>query len=240
MFYKAETLASMSQNPVILFLAFNCASSLNIFFSSSIISSSVELNYKSFKTSALLNDIIKISNTKLCFSSTDDSKQELYVALIDILGKDIGLVIRYYILPIYSKYKLKFMGDMRLHLYKNFAAFAFSFCRQDECENRNNEHFAGFMMFSYPNGTDYSLNLADYLFYNNIKIDNIIIDLKENVRIDNNIFGMVYSGIKIKEINNCDQISLFSTLNENEYINVNSILAKNEKIKLHFNSYNAF
>ena len=71
MFYKAETLASMSQNPVILFLTFNCASSLNIFFSSSIISSSVELNYKSFQTSALLNDIIKISNTKICFSSTD-------------------------------------------------------------------------------------------------------------------------------------------------------------------------
>ena len=238
MFYKGETFLKMSKNPIILFLTYDGDKALNNFFSDSIISSSsVELNYKSFKTSALLNDIIKISNTKLCFSSTDDSKQELYVALIDILGKDIGLVIRYYILPIYSKYKLKFMGDMRLHLYKNFAAFAFSFCRQDECENRNNEHFAGFMMFSYPNGTDYSLNLADYLFYNNIKIDNIIIDLKENVRIDNNIFGMVYSGIKIKEINNC---SLFSTLNENEYINVNSILAKNEKIKLHFNSYNAF
>ena len=221
-------LPNMIQYPLILFKTFNSTSStLNNYLTFS----SIELNYKTFNSSALLNDIIRIADNKLCFISTSDSKEELYIVFLNIVETS-RIIERYYIIPIFNNYNFKFLGDMRIHLYNNYVAFAFSFCRQSICENKNDENYAGFMIFSYPNGTDYSFNLTDYLLISSNKIDNIIIDLKENFRIDNNIFGMVYSGIKIKEIKNCDGISFLSNKDENRYIADNSILAKDEKIKL--------
>ena len=41
-----------------------------------------------------------------------------------------------------------------------------------------------------------------------MKIDDIIVDLKDNAFIDNNIFGYTYSGIQITNISGCDNINL--------------------------------
>ena len=193
----------------------------------------ISLDKKEFHPYCLLNDLIKISTTKLCFISTSTSKEELYNVLINIFNTD-KVVLRYYTLDIYSKYTFKFLYDMRLNLYNNFISFAFSFCRQSSCED-DDTHYAGLMIFSYPNGTDYNLNLTKYIFDND-DIDNLIIDLKDNVRIDNNIFGLIYSGIIIKAINNCDNMNLFSSVNTNTYISVSSQLEKDEKIKIIFSS----
>ena len=92
---------------------------------------------------------------------------------------------------------------MKLHLYNNYVAFAFSFCHHPSCEVKNDIHYSSFLIFSNPNGIDYNLNLTEYLFKDkDIKIYNLEIDLKDSIIIDNNIFGLVYSGIKIKRINN--------------------------------------
>jgi hypothetical protein len=95
------------------------------------------------------------------------------------------------------------------------------------------------MIFSYPNGTDSFLNLTQYIFNNN-GINNLVFDLKRNIRIDNNIFGLVYKKIVIKEKNNCDNINIFSNIIQDKSIDVNSTLNENEKIKIKLNSYNAF
>ena len=202
----------------------------------------IELKQISCKNSSLLNDIIKITNKKLCFISTSNSKEILYIALINIINKNSidSIVLRYYSINIFLKYTFKIMGDMKLHLYNNYVAFAFSFCHQSSCEVKSDTHHASFLIFSYPNGIDYNLNLTEYLFNdNNIKIYNLEIDLKDNIRIDNNIFGLVFSGIKIKRIYNCPSISFFSSLYTNSYINQTSILKEDEKIKVSFNSYNS-
>lgn len=129
------------------------------------------------------------------------------------------------------------MGEMRLHLYNNFPVFGFCFCRQSLCETKVNPHYAGFMIFSYPNATNYNLNMTEYLFINNdTKIYNIDFSLKENIRIDNNIFGLIYSGIKTKGISNYNYINFFSSINSNTPIGQNSILHENEKIKVSFDS----
>ena len=159
---------------------------------------------------------------------------------------------------------------MKLYLYNNYTSFAFSFCKQAICETKFDPHYTSFMIFSYPNGTDYNLDLIEYLFkYNNL--DNLEIDLKENVRIDNNIFGLVYSNIIIKGTNNnCNNLDLFSfssnnsnsprnkfrNLGRNNPINTppnisifnksigeNSTLKEDEKIKVSlkpYSSYNSF
>ena len=198
----------------------------------------INLNKKEFNTYSLLNDLVKISNTKLCYISTSTNKEELYIILLNIFNTN-QIVIRYYTIAIYELYQFKFLLDMRAHLYNNYISFAFSFCRQNVCNDKNDPHYPGFMIFSYANGTDYNLILNDYLFNNNeIKINDLEIDLKKHVRIDNNVFGLVYSGIQIKEIINCDNLKLFSSLKENIYINESYILVENETIKLKFDSYN--
>ena len=199
--------------------------------------SEIKLNQKTFIDSSLLNDFIKMSNTKLCFISTSTSKEDLYVVLIKIFNTN-KIVIRYYTIDIYTKYNFKFLEDMRAHLFDKYISFAFSFCRQSSCSSESDTHYAGFLVFNYPNGTDYDFNLVDDIIEKN-KIDDLIIDLNKYVRIDNNIFGLVYSAIIIKEINNCDNISFFSTVKENTNISINYNLTKNENINVTFNSYNA-
>ena len=91
------------------------------------------------------------------------------------------------------------------------------------------------MIFSYPNGIDYDLDIIDFLFdNNNITIDDIEINLNNHVKIDNNIFGHVYKNIKIKELKNCGTAKFLSTIDKNKYINTNSLLDSNENIKLIF------
>ena len=234
-FYKAKLIIavySMETFPTIIFKRIESATSISDYLTP------IELNQKEFSSSSLLNDFIKISNTKLCFTSTSTSKENFYIILINIINRN-SIVLRYYTLDIFSKYTFKFLQDMRVHLYNNFVAFAFSFCRQSNCESESNPHYAGFMIFSYPNGTDSFLNLTQYIFNNN-GINNLVFDLKQNIRIDNNIFGLVYKKIVIKEKNNCDNINIFSNINQDRLIDVNSTLNENEKIKIKLNSYNAF
>ena len=70
-------------------------------------------------------------------------------------------------------------------------------------------------MVIQPNSTNEYLNLSQYLEINEGNIfDNITIDLKKNTKIENNIFGYVYSHINIIKLIGCDDIILKST-NEN-------------------------
>ena len=100
------------------------------------------------------------------------------------------MVIRYSIIDIYAKYRFKFLEGMRIHLFDKYIAFAFSFCRQSSCASESDTHFTGFMIFNYPNGTDYNFNLVNDIFEKN-KIDDLIIDLKKYEKICNNTFGLV-------------------------------------------------
>ena len=237
-FYKASlglTGYTLDSYPTIL-IKYYTGSSLNKYFSMD----SISLNKKEFNTYCLLNDLIKISNQKICFISTSVNKEELIIVLLNVFDTN-KIVIRYYSIAIFNLYTFKFLLETRASPYNNYISFAFCFCRQSECENKENPHYAGLMIFSYANGNDYTLNLTDYLFNNNeIKINDLQIDLKENVRIDNNIFGLIYSGIEIKQIINCENINLLSSLNENTNITINYTLLQNEKINVTFNSYNTF
>ena len=47
-------------------------------------------------------------------------------------------------------------------------AFASSYCPQDDCEdNENDNQYSAFFILSYPNSTDTTLILDQYLFTNN-------------------------------------------------------------------------
>ena len=226
-------LTSMITYPKILFKNFiESSSSLENYFESY---SEIELNKTSFNTYCLLNDMIKINDNKLVYIGTSESKEYLYIVLMNIIGKT-GITVRYYTIEIFNLYTFKFLLDMKAHLYKNFISFAFSFCRVSKCEGKNDTHFAGLMIFSYPNGTDFNLNIIDYLFtYDNL--DNLQINLKENVVIENNIFGFIYSSIKIINFIDCDNIDFFKSTDEETKIQKDSNLNEDEKIKIKIREY---
>ena len=101
---------------------------------------------------------------------------------------------------------------MTAQLYKKFIALAFSYCPSGSCTSDTNgeDHYTAFLLFSYPNGTDWEFNINNYLFENNKKnSDNIIVDMKQKVKIENNLFGYTYYGYLIKE-NTCNNIILLS------------------------------
>ena len=98
---------------------------------------------------------------------------------------------------------------MRAQLYNNLIAFAFSFCRQDNCFVDQDLHSSAFLIFGYQNGIDDSLNITDFLLKNNdIKINNITIDLYNNFVIENNIFGYEFLEILIQDKIECSDFNL--------------------------------
>ena len=198
----------------------------------------IDLDKRVFNINVLLNDIIKINDIKICFIGTSNNMDMLYVVLLNIFGTQ-KVVIRYYDIDLYSLYHYKIFKEFRTHLYKNFVSFAFSFCNIDTCKEETDEHYSAFMIFSYANGTDYSLNVTDYLLRNNdITIDNIIISLKDNTFIENNIFGYEYLNIRLLNIENCSSIIFFSSIETSKIFVKNNYLEKNENIRLKFSNYN--
>ena len=221
----------MYNRPLILFKKYNGTSIENYFPNIN----EIELKY-TFNNYCLLNDMIKVSDNKLCYTGTSETKDQLFIILIDIF--ESGLILRYYSINIFNEYSFKFLLDVRQHLYKKtFISFAFSFCRVSQCESKEDTHFAGLMIFNYPNGTDYNLNLTEYYFQNN-NLDNIIIDLKENVTIENNIFGLIYFGASIIFMDGCESVSFLSASDESYSLTFGSFVT--EKIKLKIKSFTKF
>ncbi|MBP5698576.1 MAG: hypothetical protein J6W96_03515, partial [Alphaproteobacteria bacterium] len=110
-------------------------------------------------------------------------------------------------------------------------SIAFSFCQESNCNvDEDNIHYSGLIIFSYPNTTDVYINLKTL---ENVDINNIIIDLQNHVKIENNIFGLIYSSIQITEKINCDNILLNSTTKGSE-ITTNYKLDEGENIHLGF------
>ncbi len=194
----------------------------------------VELTKYSNNNYCLKNDLIKITDTKLCFTATSSANDTLNIMLINIFESN-NVFVRYYQIRFFKLNKYKILLDMRGSLYKNFIATAFSYCRQEVCYNdKEGDHYAGLILFSYPSQENSELNIINYLFDNNdIKISNIIVNFKNNLIIDNNIFGFIYYGIKIKE-NKCDIIDIMKYDTE-EKIQINETVA-NEKVRLIFNA----
>mgnify|MGYP003571295984 CR=1 FL=1 len=188
---------------------------------------------KKFIKNCLMNEIIKISEKKICYIVPSEEKEELYIVLLNIYETE-KVIIRYFKIDIYKLYNLKFLTEISGHLYNNFISFAFSYCKQESCSNDDDEHYSAFLIFSYPNITEIKFDLEKYLFDNNIHIDDFEVNLKENIKIENNIFGLIYRGIIILNISNCENINLVSSISTTKPIEINTILEINEKIKIIF------
>jgi hypothetical protein len=90
-----------------------------------------------FNNYCLKNDLIKITDNKLCFITSSNNNETLYIIFLNILNEN-DVVIRYYSINIFKLNKYKILLDMRGNLYKNFIALAFSYCRSEICYSDRN------------------------------------------------------------------------------------------------------
>ena len=199
----------------------------------------LELSKHSFLYNLLINDLVKLTESKIVFSSVIEDKKIVYIILISIFG-DKKINLRYYPLKIYESHHYKVLFDLRLHNYNNFIALGLSLCPTDECLFDNNTHYSTLMILNYPNNTDQTLYLDEYLYYNNITIDNIEIDLKEYLNFENNIFGYIFLKTSIINITGCGDYKFYISTNEKVEIKEGENLEGDEKIKIKYKGNDNF
>jgi hypothetical protein len=185
----------------------------------------IELNSYGFNSSLYLNDFIKLSQELLCFASVSTEKDILYLITISIFEDRTKVTIRYYVIRTYKLYNYKFYFDLRLDKFKEYIALGSSYCEQSSCED-SDIHYSSLIIFSFPTSKDISKDIIDELLEKNQMLEdiNFNLNLNNHILIENNIFGLIYSQIEIKSVQNCDNnIKLVSSKN-NFDITIGSIL----------------
>ena len=197
------------------------------------------LSYANFNKSSLMNDIAKISDTKVCYTASLEGRETFFIVVYHIINME-KIKIRYYSFPIFQLRNFKILSDMKSFSYNQFVVIAASVCNQSVCNNDHyDDHYSSVIIFSYPNSTDIDFDISDELLKEKEKtIEDLEIDLKNYVRIENNIFGYIYKKIQMNNIIcNNNYIKLYSTKN-NLPISGDYNLDIDEKIKLKFEDNN--
>ena len=200
----------------------------------------INLNKYKFDTFSLSNDLIKLKEDKICFSSLFIDDTIMYIILINLFKDDKSYKVRYYSISLSNINNSIIFAYIRTHNYNNFISLGFSYFNDNDYDEYNN-HFAALMLFSYANSTDNSSDLYEFLINNcNSTINDFSVNLWNEVRIENNIFGYIFDSILIQNISNCLNPQLISSLNKS--IESNTSLSEGELIKLKFidNNYNSF
>ena len=138
----------------------------------------------------MLNDLIKLNENTICFTASSEDKKELIILVFSIYDDDNYMNIRYFSIDIWRENTIKFFCEIRLALYNNFLAMAFSNCDQENCNEdqyASYEHFSSLVFFNYPNSTNINFDIINYIFPDNKNIQNdIIINLESYLNIQNN------------------------------------------------------
>ena len=177
------------------------------------------------------NDLIRIKKYQICFSSISENKEILVIIIFNFYDDYSQFTIRYYIILMYNLYNKKFLLDLKLMEFGNYLSLTASFCSNDYCSSNSHNHYSYLIIFGYPNSNDINFDYIQYLFDENQNIANNNINFIKyinNKKIDNNIFGYIYKGVKILSVP--DNLSVKSVLNNN--IRENYLLNENENITI--------
>lgn len=105
---------------------------------------------------------------------------------------DENIKIRHYLINNYNLYQFKIIDELNLNLYNNFLSMVF------EREYSDSDTLASLIIFSYPNCSDFSVDVSEDL----ISFSNPIIKFSDKCILENNIFGYIIIGIKIYDYTN--------------------------------------
>jgi len=143
----------------------------------------IKITNNNYEFNSKKADMIKLKNKKFCLSTFTTDETELNIFIIDNYLEE-KIKIRHYIIKTYSLYKLKIREELHLSLYNDLIAMTFGGLYD------SSSTFSYSMVVSYPNSTDFSIDITDNL----ISFVNPILQLYEKCNIENNIFGYYFSG----------------------------------------------
>ena len=162
--------------------------------------SDIILHKGNFQSNVYLNDIIKLNDFQICYTSTTDNNEEIKIVIFNLFHNDSQMEILYYSIKIKEYNYIELYKELRLALYNNFIALAFSH-NIYENNKTSNEHFSSLVIFNYPNNSDNNLDLIEELYIRNKNIENdYCFNFKGKLEIENNIFDYIYKGTKIINI----------------------------------------
>ena len=135
-----------------------------------------------------LSDMISLADKKFCciFMNSDSTEINLFIVNNYI---DEKIRIRHYNIKINNLYYFKIMEELKINLYNDFISMAFTL-------KNSTGTFGSIVIYSYANSTDFDIDITDSL----TSFTNPIINFYEKCKIENNIFGYIFKGIKIIDI----------------------------------------
>ena len=197
------------------------------------------LNNYNLNVFMTLSDIAKASDKKIYYVGTSFDNKILYIISIFNYYEE-KFMTRIYSVNMYNFHnQYNFNKEINIVLYKNMLAMASSFFYGSDLTS-----FSSITIFGYPNTTNVTFEISNYLFNNNnIRINNLSVEINGEFIMENNIFGYIYSGIEFIDTNCSDLNDIYLTTENNEYITSFYFLEKNKTIKLVIpksDNYNTF
>ena len=107
-----------------------------------------------------LNDLIKISDLKICFTSLSEDKKDLYLIIINNYDTTYEKIkIKYYLIHMHNLYLFNFNNKIKTIIYNEYLVFGTSYA------NKYDDNFPGtsIIMFSYPNSEDLYFDITGRL-----------------------------------------------------------------------------
>ena len=146
--------------------------------------SKIQININGFLDSIKLNDMIRIEDSKFCFITISTNNIEIKIMILSNYV-DEKIKIRYYLIKTKNYYLYTFSKEFMLTLYNELIALAGITAIEGE------DKYGSTTIFSYPNSTDFIINLTD------TNSTNPTIKFYEKCKIENNLFGHIFKGIQI-------------------------------------------
>ena len=181
----------------------------------------IKLDFDDLETDELQNDLVKLSENNFVFAGSSKNHKIIHLFMISIFQNNGNKIkIRFYQINL-ELFNFYFDISIKVFSYNELLLLSFNFC-YEICYS-DSLHYAVNFFLSYPNSTDVSLNIIDELTQNNF----VLVNFSKYVAIQNNVFGLVFSSILIKNFENCINIDFSSSI-ENEDIKPIYELKKNE------------
>ena len=140
-----------SYYPIISFKKYNSSSGMENY--SWFGEISLEVQDLEFNPDISLNDIVKMSDIKICIASASSQRENLVLVLITLFDNDTRMMINFFYIPMLADYQRRIYQDLRLFLYNDYISFGFNHCSNINCEE-SDTHYSSLIIFNYPNVTD--------------------------------------------------------------------------------------
>ena len=175
-------------------------------------------NTINYSYSTKLCDMIKMTDKKFCFAFVSSDEKEFHMFIINNYFEE-NFKIRHYAIQNYNLYLFKIQEELSLSIYNGLITLVCGGLYE------GGPTLASLIIFSYPNSTDFIIDISDNL----TSFKEPIIKLYENCILENNIFGFIFEGIKIYNFTHGLKYIDFKSKDE---IKNNSILSNNTDIEL--------